>query len=421
MAGPRRASHRIKILLAILAMAVVALLVLFGDVRSAYQAGRVQQAIEARDWPKAIALLDRFPAKSKETARWHFQRAKAARRSGDSSTAVVHLARAEELGWPKPEVGRQRLLIRAQTNIREVEGELRQAALQGGTDEEAEEIYEAMSRGYMHALRFPDAMDCLNYWGQWQPSNPLPHLWKADLYERKELPEEAAAEYELALQSDSTNEEARLKLAQVRLKQLNVPVAAALFQQSLGEGENLHRALLGLADCKRRQSETAEARALLHEVLLLDLSAEDESEACAALARIEREEGRLERALALFSRALVLNPNDIVGRLAFAGALAAAGQDQLAEQQRKLAKEMSDRHERLLEVLKKIEQTPENPDLRYQAGKILLEQGLVETGLQWLDTALQLDPQHADSLRARAEALAEPDKPIDSDHPRKGD
>jgi len=170
--------------------------------------------------------------------------------------------------------------------------------------------------------------------------------------------------------------------------------------------------------------------------LLLDLKQEDEAQACAALARIEREEGRLERSIALFSRALELDPNDFNNRLNFSGALSAAGQPQLAEQQRTLAKEATDRHERLLEVLQKIEQAPEDADLRCQAGEILLEQGLVETGLQWLETALKLNPQHPATHRALAdyyrrqgadgeadqhEALAKRFTPVETDHQQKGD
>jgi Tfp pilus assembly protein PilF len=46
---------------------------------------------------------------------------------------------------------------------------------------------------------------------------------------------------------------------------------------------------------------------------------------------------------------------------------------------------------------------PENADLRWEAGRILMDQGMLTEGAAWMSTALIYDPDH----KATHESLAE--------------
>lgn len=400
MTGPR-VSHRTKILLAILAAALIAFIAFFGDVRAAYQAGRVQQAMDDHDWQQALALLDRFPEKSKESAHWHFLQGRIARRSGNHLLATAAFDRAASLGWREWDIARQRLLAKAQLQIGEAEDELKQIVTSGVADEEAEEIYEAMSQGYLSSMRLADAARSLKFWSEWQPQNPVPHLWMGDLHKRLENPDAAILEFEAAVKCDPEHVEARLKLAQLRLEQLQIEPAAELFKQcQVGEFQAL--ATLGLAECLRRQGAHLEAKSLLHEALIFDLPPEQQAEALSALGQVALEEQEYAQAAKILGDAVAIDPNIPASRLALATALTHMGQTARADVERKTARQIIDRHNRLVGVTRQVLQQPQNADLRCEAGQILLEQGMTGPGVMWLQTALQLDPDH----RAAHETLA---------------
>src|SRR6185437_4666788 len=82
--------------------------------------------------------------------------------------------------------------------------------------------------------------------------------------------------------------------------------------------------------------------------------------------------------------------------------LTAVGQDELAAVERERGRATSDRHGRLMRTTSKAVEEPQNPDLRCEAGLILMEQGFWSEGADWIKTALAIDPRH----RAAHEGLA---------------
>lgn len=57
---------------------------------------------------------------------------------------------------------------------------------------------------------------------------------------------------------------------------------------------------------------------------------------------------------------------------------------------------------RVDEITQQLLKTPNNADLRYEAGKIMMDLGMKEEGAGWLRTAIQIQPTH----RLAQEALA---------------
>lgn len=397
-----RSPKRTIILCGALAVLVMVALYFREGVQAAYLSTSAQKALGRGEFTGAIAHLDQV-APAQRGPQWYFLRAKAERRSGNVQAAEASLKAASDLGWHEDQITRQRLLLKAQSNIREVEAELTAAISSGGTDEEAEEAYEAMARGYLSALRFKESAECLKFWSEWQPNNPIPHVWKGMLHDRTENPEFAIQAYQEALKCDPTNTEARLKLAKIYLDQLQVEAAAALFEQCLAQEGTSQEALLGMADCKRRLGEHSKAKSLLHDVLVLDLEPYQAAEALGTLAKLAQEEGLNAQAVHLFSQSVALNPNDFSNRLAYAAALLQVGQKTAAEAERKTARAMSERHNRLENVIRKVTQRPLDADLRVEAGSILLEQGMPAAGIMWLETALQIDPEHPAANQALAQ------------------
>jgi Flp pilus assembly protein TadD len=86
-------------------------------------------------------------------------------------------------------------------------------------------------------------------------------------------------------------------------------------------------------------------------------------------------------------------------------------QAEAAEVQARWRRVEGDYH-RLAEVTRAIAATPTDPDLRCEAGSILLRNGQEAAGLRWLESALRLNPRHAAArgeLAAHYERAGRPD------------
>lgn len=391
------------LLLGALALVIALLALNFGDLLLAYRMAEAKRAIRERQFDLAVEALKRAESPGRRSATWHYVLACAQRRGGNLPDAGFHLASAEDLGFDQSEVARQRLLMRAQSGeIKEVEAQLASLLQTDLSDEAAEETYEAMARGFMASFHLADARKCLTYWIEWQPDNTLARLWMADVCERIEQRPAALAEYERVLELDPWNAEACHKLAELYLEMSDLDRAAPLFERCLNASDRPGPCLMGLAECRRRQGAVEEARSLLYEALLHELTDDEAGQAVAELGQIAMEERDHERAIAMLEQSVTLAPHTPRSRLALAGALIAAGQEQLAEPHRQAASELVNRHHRLISARRRVVTEPNNADLRCEVGLILMESGLPSAGAQWLLSALQIDSQHPAARRALA-------------------
>jgi Tfp pilus assembly protein PilF len=386
---------RPALLIGLLAAAVGALVFKWNDLALAYRLNAAQRALAGGDWSSAAAILERSNERGERSAQWHYLQARAQRRAGEHERAQRHLTRAAALGWDPAEIDRQRLLLRAQSGqIKQVEPRLAAVLQTDLSDEEGEEIYEAMARGYLASLHVQDASRCLKFWMDWQPDNPLPRLWMGDLYRRIENPAAAAEEYRKVLALRPEHSEARVKLAQVYLERSQVAEAAELFEASAERPETAAKSLLGLAECRRRQGQAAAARSLLYDALVLELAPDQAAEALVLLGRLAIEERDFAAAIDLLQRSLALNPIEPAGRVALASALAAIGQSDLAEAERAAARRLVEENTRLQSLTRQAIANPGDAQIRCEAGLILLRHGLLSPGRDWLLAAIEIDPAH---------------------------
>jgi tetratricopeptide (TPR) repeat protein len=348
-------------------------------------------------------LLAQSQALGSSSARWHYLAGRAYRRDGQLAKAQSHFTEATRLGWNAADIQRQRLLAKAQSGeIKQVQAELVALLNQGASDEQAEEIYEAMSRGYLASFHMNDANKCLQFWLDWQPDNPRPHLWLGVMHTHLEDSDAAIREFGKVLELAPADQEARLKLAQAQLTRLKIPEAADNFFRCALDNPLAPEPLLGLAECRRRQGNAAEATTLLYDALILDLPPVQSAEALATLGRIDLEEGRHAQAIHALQKSVALNPYAPTSRHSLASALDVVGQRKLAAAQRQAALDFADRRKRIVELTRRAVIEPNDADVRCQVGKLLVQQGLPVAAAAWFRTALEISPEH----RAAHEGLA---------------
>jgi tetratricopeptide (TPR) repeat protein len=363
----------------------------------------------------ARALLERgeiSPALAhlKAAERWRPQRAeimyllaRAYRRSGDIDRMDVYLRRAAELGWPDPDLHRERQLLLIQSGrSNEAQAFLDRVLTAGAGDDLAEEVYEAQAKGFLATFRLNDAIVCLNFWIQWRPAAVQPRLWLADVWQRCDRWQAATDEYRRILQIDGNCHEAHLKLAENLLRLNDVQGAFQQYQQCLAQNADDENVLLGAARCRRRQGEPEDAERRMRRLLDRPLSSTVRAAALVELAQLSLDARRPEESRELLEEALRLEPRNQPANSTLAVTCARLDRPDLAEHYRHESEQITQHYDRLTEITRLLSESPGDADLRFEAGSILMQEGLPDAGATWMATALLYDRRHQATHRALA-------------------
>lgn len=361
-------------------------------------------ALVAGDFERAVAELEAAERFQPERPELLYLLAKAYRRSDRVDEFTRYLKRAEEAGWAKDDLQNQRYLALVQIGrFDRAQPFLEQTVQKGADDELAEEFYEAKSKGCLRTYRLVEARVCLGYWIKWKPRSIQPRLWLADVNRRVSDWKAAVEEYRTILEIDENHAEAHLQLAGCLLQLQDAQGALTHYEKTLSLRPDDITAAIGRAQCERQLAIADDPAARFRDLLKRDLSDGQRVDVLVELAQIEfRDSSRPKEAIRLLKQAEKLAPHHEPTHATLAAAYRRIGSDALAKQHEAEAKASQARLDRLVEITRQIVHSPQDPELRYEAGKIYLEQGMKEAGLGWMRTALQLNPQHQKARLALA-------------------
>jgi Tfp pilus assembly protein PilF len=367
----------------------------FGNLSFSYGLAAARRALHEGNASLALSVLETLADRGAQSPEWQLLRIRALSSAGYLADAEKLLAEAQASGWDPADLKREALLLKARRgDVKKVEPQLVELLAAGASDEIAEEVYEAMAQGYWASYHAGEALECLDFWRRWQPQNLVPRLWIAEIYERTERPDQAIAEYREILELDPKRTDLLAKVGDLLLKKRELAEATDAFERCLASSPESADALLGLAECRRRQSLNDEVKDLLYDALTLDLSPSQVGRALGILGALALEDREHARAVWLLHESIQVDSNEPATHTSLAAALAALGQTELAATERQHARDTSDRRSRLVRTTRKVLEEPANPDLRCEVGLIRFEQGVWDEGADWLKTALEIDPQH---------------------------
>jgi tetratricopeptide (TPR) repeat protein len=315
--------------------------------------------------------------------------ARNARRVGDLRAFRRYLDAAREQGADPDLLHREQILSLAQVGqLREAEPEL-PTLLQSAEGDE-QEICRAFVQGYLLNLRLPDADRLLDSWERDYPQDHEPYLLRG--YARESVSQYEAAEiaYRQALKRAPYRSDVTVRLAQMLLERRQIDEAYRILSEARERTPDFPPLELTWAQCLHQRGEFDAAR----EVLQRSLTANpDDAVAAGLLGRIQLAEQQWDAAIQWLQVAARLQPRDTTIRYALGQALQAAGRRQEAQGHFDYVAEAAGPLDELEATLERILGEPENAELRYRAGSILLEYGSAEDGAKWLRSALQIEPQ----------------------------
>ncbi|HVX12439.1 MAG TPA: tetratricopeptide repeat protein [Pirellulales bacterium] len=372
-----------------------------GDLQSQLSLARVSLREFHPD--DAAARLSQVALEHPDCAEAEFLLACAYRRAGRLDLVEPHLRRAAELGWPDAEIDRQFCLTFFQAgDFRRSASDLMDQLRAGGSDDEADDILEAMANGYIAAMLLKQATFVLDEWVRWRPCARA-HLLRADVAAFAGDEQGEIECLRAAVRCEPSNFDAQRMLAHASISGHDIDTAESLFRSCLRQRPNDPDILLGLAECQERRGEEEEAKKQVALVLSSQPSNRQRSTALALLGQTALGAKDNPGAIEYFQQAVEADPSNMSAVYSLAQSLTRAGRNDEADRYRERWQRLKGLDQTLEELHSQLLQSPQDPDVRAQIGQALIEQGSTKLGVNWLLTALLYDPAHVFANRRLAE------------------
>jgi tetratricopeptide (TPR) repeat protein len=404
----RRGLGKALVAFALLAVIGVGGLPLYFSWRFSSRLSAARQDLERRDAAAARAQLRLCRELRPGDPEVQLLLARASRLDGFYADAGYRLDLCHNLGGPEDAIALERALLAVEQGRWSLPLEEQLQTYIDRDHPELPAILDTLSQGYVKVYRLDSARYCLDLWLQRQPNNTRALLRRGWVRERLHQFEEAAADYRRAVAAEPDNAAARSRLAQVLLFLEQAEEASGLFESLGRQGQEDLPVLLGLARCRRKLGDSGAAERLLEE-----LAARAPSDAAVLLerGRVALERQHPEQAETWLREAVRLTPHDYQANYTLGLCLQQRGKrEEAAEYQRRLPQIEADM-KRLGELTDRLQSRPYDADLRCEVGRLFLRNGEPHEGVLWLQSALQIAPDHRPAHQALADHYEHDGKP----------
>jgi len=201
----------------------------------------------------------------------------------------------------------------------------------------------------------------------------------------------AEADYRRAVEIDPTDDVARQGLAQILLEIRKNFAEAAKHYEQLWPDQKDPTVAQGLARSWLLLGRTADARRLLDDWLTAH---PDDPLILTERGKLAQEEDGSELAVNLLRRAIALAPNLIEANNALYQCLNRQGLKAEAEECLVRVRQAKEYRDQLTALFRRLQEAPDDADLRCQVAQLFLQLGQEEEGIRWLHVTLQRHPNH---------------------------
>jgi tetratricopeptide (TPR) repeat protein len=360
-------------------------------------------ALAAHDFPGARDQLRAHLALDPNDAEAHLLAARAERgialldtlKPGWDSAIQTHLQEARRLGADAEAVRFELALTSALGGSPEAERYLLSRAT--GDGPEAISALETLVRMNLDNHQFSHARRCADRLLELDSDHPLALFWRGLIQEAQLQFDPELADYRRAVELAPDLLAARLRLAGCLVVLNRHQEAAPHYRWLLERRPTDREVLLGLATCCQTLGEFAEASTLLDRLLALD---PENGPALLLRGRATYALGSAGEAETWLKKGLARSPYDAAAYYTLARCLGDRGDQAGASRAQARADELTADWKKAHEITARIARQPNDAGLRCQAGELLLRLGQESLGLNWLHSALQIDPGQSAAHRA---------------------
>ena len=347
---------------------------------------------------EAGRTLDDYLRIRPSDAEAHLLAAQAKRRAGDAEAAVYHLNEFDRRQGHTPASSLERVLLLAERGaLGDKESQLRERLEKGTADPIV--LLEALTRNYQSLGRVDDAVLCIGDLLRERPSHPRALVWRAQIWLRLGKWDDAVEDAGRAVEIRPNSVEARLIWAQANENVGRAEKAVLEYGWLRERGQNSPEVILGLGRCWQDLARFGEARKVLDAFLTEQPARADVLVERGRLAL--REEGTTP-AETYFQRAVIADPNNLdANRFLLLCLEETGGNAKESAQVDGRLRQLEIRDGQIARLRSEIQAAPNNTELRYRIGMLLVQSGR-EEGLEWLATVLELDPRHQPARAAVA-------------------
>lgn len=372
------------------------------DVGGQISVRQARACLTARDAARSLWWLDVATTLVGKSGEERFLRARANRKLGRLDATRSLLVEAAQLGCPQERLEREQWLVLAQAGqLREAEPHL--ARLLTDPQGDGPDICEAYVNGFFVNHRLSEAYRLLDAWAADYPQDPQPHFFRGQMLLGQQRAAEAESSYREALARQPRFPAATYGLAQSLREQSRVEEAIPYYTAVLKAAEHAVAARVGLAGCWTSLGRSSEARQLLQEARRMQPA---DPAVLQELARIELHAGNLAEAVTLLESAVARDARDSELRYVLATALARAGRPAEAKPHFQYVNEARIALSEAQRLTDHLAARPDDVEARFTVGRIHLQYGSREKGLQWLRSVLNYDANHQPTRALLAEHYA---------------
>jgi tetratricopeptide (TPR) repeat protein len=328
--------NRLVVILGILLVASVGALGLYWQRSQAFN-HQLTEARAAVGTRHGTELLHRLAERYPDNGELQFLHARQLRLDQHPDRALDALHLAAQLGWPRPQVDRELLLVRALTEFSQAEPKL-QALLDSDPDDR--DVNLSLAFGYSRGRQVKKAEALVNSVLEKDPDDGLALCLRGRLRLQKGQPHEARPDLEKTVRLGGDRSyvgDARLLLANCLLEVGNFEGALRLFRECEVEEPDNPRVLFGAGRAAWYLNRWTEAEAAFRSVLRVQ---PDHLDALSQLAYIHEERGERGEALRLLEEAAKQDPAWYELHVRIAKILLAQGQPERAAEHRRRAEEL---------------------------------------------------------------------------------
>lgn len=388
-----------SILIGLAIAAASATVLATGPLVARYCIGQADAAFRQDEMDEALGWLESAERWNGGDADVQLRLARVCRRTEQFDCMREHLTKAREAGGSAKRIQRERWLATAQSGrVHEVEHHLPDLLADAGED--GPEICAAFVTGYSLSLNFRAATSLLDAWAADYPDDAEPDFRRGDLQFSQQRWGRAVKAFDSGLRKEPDRFKPRLRLAQCLLKQNASEEAESHFRQCLAlEPDNLE-AKVGLADCLISMGELDAAGDLLRVALK---RAPHHFEARLRLGRVELAARRPQQALQWLQPLSENWPEDWALAPLMLQTLQMTDNHQAAQRYLEIVQSSDGEIARLERLLELIHREPNDLELRFQIGQMVLRHRSRPEGVAWLRSILRYDPDHTGAHQVLAE------------------